>query len=145
MANYATLGDRAVAVIIDSVILFLVSLVFLIPLIFIPGIGFFAVFGLGFGLLFGPLVLAPWLLGLVYFTYFESTSGQTLGKGMVGIKVVDETSQRPVDMGRALIRNILRIIDWLPFLYIVGLVLVESQPQKKRLGDTVAKTIVVKA
>ena len=51
----------------------------------------------------------------------------------------------PVDMGRAFIRNILRIIDWLPFFYIVGFVLVESQPQKKRLGDTVARTIVVKA
>ncbi len=111
-ANYATVGDRLVAVIIDSVIL-------LVPLyvlaIAIP-IGLFT-FGLGFfpTLLFGPFILTWWVLALLYFTFFEGTTGQTLGKQAVSIKVVDEVSQKPVNMERALLRNILRIIDWFPF------------------------------
>ncbi len=142
MANYATVGDRAVAVILDTFILFIASLVFAIP------IGLFgSAFGLGlFGaFFFGPFVLLWWLAWLLYFSFFEGTSGQTLGKQAVSIKVVDESSHNPVNMERALLRNILRIIDWLPFLYLIGFILVETQPQKKRLGDTLARTIVVKA
>lgn len=142
MVNYATIGDRFVAILIDSIILFLISLVFLflIPIFSLGGFGF--AFGLGF--LVGPLVLLPFLLGLVYFSYFEGTTGQTPGKSMVGIKVVDETTQRPIDMGRALVRNILRIIDWLPFFYLLGFILVEVEEKKKRLGDRAANSIVVK-
>ena len=142
MANYATVGDRAVAVILDTVILAVVSLVFAIPIGLVG-----SAFGFGFlgAFFFGPFVLLWWLVWLLYFSFFEGTSGQTLGKQAVNIKVVDEVSQKPVTMERAFLRNILRIIDWLPFLYLIGFILVETQPQKKRLGDTLAKTIVVKA
>ena len=140
-ANYASVGDRAVAIILDTVILAVVSLVFLIPI----GIG--GVLGVEF---FSPLAffafpLLWWLVGLFYFTFFEGTSGQTIGKQAVGIKVVDGVSQKPVNMERALLRSFMRIIDMLPFLYFVGFILVETQPQKKRLGDALAGTIVVKA
>ena len=63
----------------------------------------------------------------------------------MGIKVVDEASQKPPPIEQAVLRNILRIIDWLPFLYIIGFILAETQPNKKRLGDIVARTIVVRA
>ncbi len=85
------------------------------------------------------------MLALLYFTFFEGTTGQTLGKQAVSIKALDEVSKKPVNMERALLRNILRIIDWFPFFYLIGFILVETQPQKKRLGDTLARTIVVKA
>ncbi len=84
------------------------------------------------------------MLWLLYFSYFEGTTGQTFRKSMVGIKVVDQTTQRPIDMGRALIRNILRIIDWLPFFYRLGFILVAVEEKKKRLGDMAANTIVIK-
>jgi len=141
MANYATVGDRLVAVIIDSVILLvpLYVLAIAIPLgLFTFGVGFFPT------LLFGPFILTWWVLALLYFTFFEGTTGQTLGKQAVSIKVLDEVSKKPVNMERALLRNILRIIDWFPFFYLIGFILVETQPQKKRLGDTLARTIVVK-
>ncbi len=141
LANYATVGDRAVAVILDTVILLIATSLFAIP------IGLLGAFGTGaFPLFFfGTFTLLWWLVWLVYFSFFEGTSGQTLGKQALGIRVVDEVSQRPVTMERAVLRNILRIIDWLPFLYLVGFILVETQPGNKRLGDTLAKTIVVKA
>ena len=127
--------------IVDTIILLVASIVFALP------IGLLGAFGIGFfpSFFFGPFTLLWWLAWLVYFSFFEGTSGQTLGKQAVGIRVVDEGTQKPPTIEQALLRNILRIIDWLPFLYIIGFILVETQPNKKRLGDIVAKTIVVKA
>ncbi len=136
----ATTGDRFVAVLIDSIIIYAAVLLFAIP------VGLFGIFGFGFffGLLWGAFLFLGWLVGLLYFSFFEGTSGQTLGKQLVGIKVVDEVTERPPPIEQALLRNILRIIDELLF-YLVGFILIETQPNKKRLGDIVAKTIVVKA
>jgi uncharacterized RDD family membrane protein YckC len=125
------------AVIIDSIIIFIVMAIILLP------------FGLarylfGTGLIFGFGLLITWLFWLVYFTYFEGTSGQTLGKQILHIRVVDETTLKPLEFGPALIRNIFRIIDVLPFLYIIGLIVMVIDRQKRRLGDIVAHSIVVK-
>jgi uncharacterized RDD family membrane protein YckC len=138
--NLATTGDRFVAVLIDSIIVYAA-----VALVAIP-VGLFGIFGFGFffGLLWGAFAFLGWLVGLLYFSFFEGTSGQTLGKQLVGIKVVDEVTTRPPPMEQALLRNILRIIDSFLF-YLVGFILIETQPNKKRLGDIVAKTIVVKA
>ncbi len=136
--NYAGVAERAVAVIIDSIILFIVSLFIIVPIGLLG-----AIFGLGF--FFSPAILLFFFLGIFYFSYFEGTSGQTPGKQLLGIRVVDETTRRPVDMGRAFIRNILRIIDELPFLYLLGFILVEVDQRKRRLGDMAANTIVVRA
>jgi len=138
--NLATTGDRFVAVLIDSIIIYGAVLLFAIP------VGLFGIFGFGFffGFLWGAFALLGWLVGLLYFTFFEGTSGQTLGKQLVGIRVVDEVTERPPPIEQALLRNILRIIDSL-FVYLVGFILIETQPNKKRLGDIVAKTVVVKA
>jgi uncharacterized RDD family membrane protein YckC len=138
--NLATTGDRFVAVLIDSIIVYAA-----VALVAIP-VGLFGIFGFGFffGLLWGAFAFLGWLVGLLYFSFFEGTSGQTLGKQLVGIKVVDEVTTRPPPMDQALLRNILRIIDSFLF-YLVGFILIETQPNKKRLGDIVAKTIVVKA
>jgi len=138
--NLATTGDRFVAVLIDSIIIYAAVLLFAIP------VGLFGIFGFGFffGFLWGAVAFLGWLVGLLYFSFLEGTSGQTLGKQLVGIKVVDEVTERPPPIEQALLRNILRIIDELLF-YLVGFILIETQPNKKRLGDIVAKTIVVKA
>jgi uncharacterized RDD family membrane protein YckC len=127
-----------VAVLIDTGILVVVGV--LSSLAF-GTLGLFS-FGVFPTLVFGPFVW--WVIGLVYFTFFEGTSGQTWGKQLVGIKVVDESSQRPPPIEQAMVRNIVRIIDWLPFLYIIGFILVETQPNNKRLGDIIAGTIVVR-
>ncbi len=135
----ASEGDRIVAIILDTIIIFLFSLIIFVPLALIG-------FGLGsFGFIFfGLPTLVSWLLWLLYFTYFESTSGQTFGKQVMHIKVVNETTMQHLDFGMALARNILRIIDWLPFFYIIGFILMVTNDKKQRLGDMVAHSIVVK-
>jgi uncharacterized RDD family membrane protein YckC len=82
---------------------------------------------------------------LLYFTYFESTSDQTFGKQIMKIRVVDESTLQRLDLGRSLVRNILRIIDWPPFLYLIGFLLIATNQNKQRIGDMAARSVVVKA
>ncbi len=140
--QFATLGERFFAVLVDMVLLGIVTALIMIPLGLIAFMGS-AMSGSAFGWFFGgPQILMP-LIWIIYFTYFESTSGQTIGKRIMSIKVVDELGGS-VDSSRILVRNVLRIIDWLPFLFIIGIILLSTSSGKQRLGDMVAKTIVVK-
>lgn len=134
--KYAEIADRFVGALIDYIIIFVIGAI-LGSVIFVGALS-------GFGAIFGPILLLEIVLWLIYFTYFEGTSGQTLGKQFAHTKVVDENSGATVDMGRAFIRSLLRIIDNLPFLYIIGLVLVAITPRRQRLGDMLAHTVVVK-
>ena len=52
--------------------------------------------------------------GLLYFIYLEGKPGQTLGKKLVGIRVVDEDGGGPIGYGRAVVRYFGRIISGLP-------------------------------
>ena len=144
--NLAPTGDRVVAIIIDSVILAAVIFLFALPigLMGVFGSGSFFPFGFFFPFIWVTIGLLEWLVGLLYFSFFESTSGQTLGKQLVRIKVVDESTLRPPPIEQALLRTVLRIIDSF-FFYLIGFILIETQPNKKRLGDLLAKTVVVKA
>jgi uncharacterized RDD family membrane protein YckC len=141
----ADLGSRIVAGIVDYIIIAIVAVVLAI-ILFIPSMIAGAMMGGSlsgwFGGFFG-IIGVMWLLWIVYFTYFEGTSGQTIGKKFVKIKVVKEDGSR-CDFGSALLRNILRIIDHLPFLYLLGIVLIAATEKRQRLGDMLAKTLVVK-
>jgi uncharacterized RDD family membrane protein YckC len=96
----------------------------------------------GFELNGGPAFLS-FILFLVYYVGLEATRGATLGKMLLGLRVMKEDGS-PVDMQAALIRNILRIVDGL-FVYLVGAILVWRSDKKQRLGDRVAHTVVVRA
>jgi uncharacterized RDD family membrane protein YckC len=131
---YAGVGLRAVAVIIDFVMLF--AIMFLVALV--TGNTSDA----GFELQGAPAGLG-FVLWFVYFVAMEATSGATLGKMLVGIKVVRTDGTSPIGWSPALIRNVLRIIDGL-FVYLVGAFLASRSPTKQRLGDRVAGTVVVR-
>ena len=146
MADYANLGSRIVAIIIDLIILSLVVVIIALPLGLLAGLSaignptqLFAA-RIAFFVSFMVLNVLVWLL---YFTYFEGTSGQTLGKKIMGIKVVKENGDQPSFMD-ALIRTILRIIDGIAF-YLVGFIVILVSEKKQRLGDMAAGTIVVEA
>src|SRR5512139_2077353 len=94
--------------------------------------------------------MIPWTWGLLsfalyiaYYTYLEGTRGQTIGKMITKIKVVREDGS-PIDMNQAFTRNILRVIDGL-FAYLIGAILIWRSDKQQRLGDSIAKTVVVKA
>jgi uncharacterized RDD family membrane protein YckC len=93
----------------------------------------------------GPalFVLLTFSLYWGYFAVFEiAWKGQTPGKRAAGIRVIKE-SGAPVDVASAILRNLVRAIDWLPALYGVGIITMLLNRHSRRLGDFVAGTIVV--
>lgn len=78
-----------------------------------------------------------------YFAIFEAIwNGQTPGKRLTRLRVIQE-SGRPISVYQAIARNLLRLVDQLPFFYAVGIVSALLSQQNKRLGDYVAGTVVV--
>ena len=87
--------------------------------------------------------LLSFIIFLAYFTYLEGSKGQTIGKMVTKIKVVGEDGGK-IDMNQAFTRNILRVIDGL-LAYLIGAILIWRSDKKQRLGDRIAKTVVIKA
>jgi uncharacterized RDD family membrane protein YckC len=67
--------------------------------------------------------------------------GQTVGKRLFGLRVVDVHGLR-LQFPQIAIRNLLRPIDSLPFFYLVGGVAALSTRLGQRLGDLAANTVV---
>jgi len=89
---------------------------------------------------------AFWLsvaLGVGYYVFCEAASGATLGKRLVGIRVVGENGE-PVTFGAAVVRNLLRFVDAL-FFYLVGFLFAVTSTRGQRLGDRAAHTVVVRS
>ena len=83
------------------------------------------------------------LLTFAYFFGTELAWAQTLGKRVMKIRVVREDGGK-LGAGPAAIRNLVRFIDALPVLYVVGGIAVFATGQRRaRLGDLAAKTKVV--
>ena len=95
----------------------------------------------GFGMAFW-LVLY-FLLEWFYPVAFElGRSGATPGKSIVGLKVVMDNGL-PVTPAASFTRNLLRVADFLPFMYGAAIVSMLLRRDSKRLGDLAAATVVV--
>lgn len=123
--------SRAYAWVIDF-ILRLVAL-FVAWLILLP-LG-----GIGAGALLILAFLLEWLVPAACEVWFE---GATPGKKLLELQVVHDDGT-PVAWGPALVRNLLRAVDFLPLFYGIGLISVLVNHDFKRLGDLVAGTVVV--
>jgi uncharacterized RDD family membrane protein YckC len=127
----AGLSARFYAFVLDWLIRLLIAYAAAIAVAFMGG------FGRGFWL------LLYFLLEWFYPVFFElSRSGATPGKGIVGIKVVMDDGL-PVTPAASFTRNLLRVADFLPFLFGAAIVSMLVRPDCKRLGDLAASTIVV--
>lgn len=83
---------------------------------------------------------------LLYYLVGEAASGQTAGKRIMGLRVVDADGGGRVPLGRVVVRTLLRIVDNLPGLYLLGFVCILVTGQRRaRLGDLAARTRVVRA
>ena len=91
-----------------------------------------------------PLMIGGmlWLLaGVLLFSWLEGKYGATPGKYIFGIRVLG-TDLRPCGFFRALIRNILKLIDSF-FNFLVGVTTIALTENWQRIGDLAARTIVV--
>ncbi|SNY62850.1 RDD family protein [Paractinoplanes atraurantiacus] len=90
----------------------------------------------------GNLLL--FLVAALYYVLMEGYLGRTVGKMATGIRVIDgESGRTPPGAGKAILRTIFRIIDGL-FGYLVAFIVVLSSPRRRRIGDIVARTQVVR-
>ncbi len=88
--------------------------------------------------------LAIFLVNFGYFAIFEARwRGQSPGKRALGLRVIRDGGF-PLDGRTALIRNLLRIVDFLPAFYVVGMVSIFLSDKAKRIGDHAAGTLVVR-
>ena len=137
--RFARLGDRFIAFVLDTTLLF----------------GFCAVVdawafmrwgwidGSELQLTAASLVMAIAVNATMFFLYgwlLEAGCGATLGKAMVGIRVVRTTHRGPV--AACAVRNFLRIVDGLGF-YLVGTVVAACSNARQRIGDMCAQTAVI--
>jgi uncharacterized RDD family membrane protein YckC len=132
---------RGVAIAIDHFLLFILVAPFLA--IFSPEL--LNHMAAGVPLTLDEMVVAegPYLVvSLVYFVVAEGAFGRTFGKRLMRIHVRGE-SGTPISFWQALVRNLLRIVDFFPTLYVLGMLFIVMGPRSQRLGDRAAHTIVV--
>jgi len=140
-----TFGPRAGAYVIDMIAFYAVS--------------YIVAFGVGFGIALVFMLtgrelptfdqsqkilsqIASLILFVVYFTVFEWLYGATLGKLILGMRVVKENGD-PCNLGAALVRALLRFIDG--FFFAIPAAITMKAPLYQRFGDKSAGTIVVGA
>ena len=92
-------------------------------------------------------LLAVWLPAtVIYFGYHPileiAMRGSTPGKRMAGVRIVTRTGDIP-GPGALLLRNVFRLIDSMPLVYLVGLISVIFTDQHVRIGDLAAGTLLI--
>jgi uncharacterized RDD family membrane protein YckC len=95
------------------------------------------------GSLEGFSALVYFVLVFAYYILMEGYLGQTVGKMLLGIRVVREDNGGVPGVKAAAIRTVLRIIDGL-FFYLVAFISVLASGKNQRLGDMLAHTLVVR-
>ncbi len=89
----------------------------------------------------GSDALLYFTLVLLYYFSTEARWGQTLGKRLFGLRVSRSDGTRP-GAGPIAIRTLLRAVDILPILYLLGFIVTLVTPRRQRLGDLAAKTVI---
>lgn len=99
---------------------------------------------LGMSVLLAVLAVSLLLIWVGYYAFFEIVwSGQTPGKRAFGLRVIRENGY-PVRAVDAVVRNLVRIVDFLPSAYALGLLVMLLNGRARRLGDFAAGTLVVR-
>ena len=140
----AGIGSRFLASLLDTLIVGLLQIVILVVLTLVirafDSSAFADQISAWVYAMFG-LVAAIFYWG--YYVFFEMLwNGQTPGKRWVGLRVI-RSDGTPITLSEALIRNLARLVDFLPAAYGIGIVTMFIDKQSRRLGDLAAGTLVV--
>jgi len=136
--NLAGIGSRFMAVFIDTLL---------------QGMLMFAAMIAGVSVALLSQMGSTWAIAIVilvyfgiywgYFAGFETAwKGQTPGKRLMKIRVI-KGDGRSINVYDAMIRNLIRIIDFLPTVYAIGVLTMFIDKKNRRLGDLVAGTVVI--
>jgi uncharacterized RDD family membrane protein YckC len=127
-------GSRFLAVLLDALITFAIA----------SAIGTIAGAMLPRGVATAIFISASFVLTWGWHVWFETRGhGRTPGKRALSLRVVDARGL-PVSLYQSLARNIVRVIDFAPAFYGVGAAVSLFDPARRRLGDIVANTLVIR-
>ena len=130
----AGLGSRAFGAVIDALVQAM-----LVAIVSATSQGSFQDGGLGSAF----VVVSVFLVIFFYFALCEALfKGRTLGKRITGLRVVSDQGS-PASTRQILVRNLVRIVDFMPFGYIIGITAILTSSRSQRLGDLAAGTIVI--
>jgi uncharacterized RDD family membrane protein YckC len=137
-------GSRSYAFIIDWHIRLVLALAWLVvgTLLYAGRLTFFdtAAGGADYYLFVG---LPAAVIYLLYHPILEiAMRGSTPGKRMAGVRIVTRTGDIP-GPGALLLRNVFRLIDSQPLVYLIGLATVMFTEQHVRIGDLAAGTLLI--
>jgi len=127
-------GSRFLAIVIDAVIVLgiTITLGFALSTVLPPGMTGAVVLTANFAITWG------------WHVYFETQhAGRSPGKRALRLRVVDARGL-PVSLHQSLVRNIMRAIDFAPAFYGFAAIATLVDPRRRRLGDLVADTLVIR-
>jgi uncharacterized RDD family membrane protein YckC len=135
----AGIGSRFAASLLDIIIEIVLLIVIFLGTVTI------APFSSAGGTVAGVLLITLiFMLVWGYYLLFEAFwHGQTPGKFALHVRVI-KASGHPIGFTESAIRNLLRIVDWLPSFYALGVITMFIDQRSRRLGDLAAGTVVVK-
>lgn len=145
----AGIGSRFVAALLDHFILGLTLMLISCASSMIGLFSFVSALGdeeagTGAFIVLAILSIVTFLIFWGYFVVFETVwNGQTPGKRAGRLRVVRYNGQ-PIGAGEAMVRNLVRLVDFLPGFYGVGLMSMFIDKSARRLGDFAAGTIVIR-
>ena len=127
-------GSRFLAILIDAFIIMAIgTMIFTIVSTFLPR-----------GVAMAIFVTVNFFLTWAWHLWFETRrQGRTPGKRALKIRVIDARGL-PVSLHQSLVRNITRVLDFIPVFYGVGAIAVMASPSRRRIGDILADTLVVR-
>ncbi|MHB8508184.1 MAG: RDD family protein [Candidatus Dormibacteria bacterium] len=137
--NYrlAGIGTRMLAQVIDVIILVALNVVLAFGAVGLAHT-------LGSSLATVVYIVAAFVLFFGYFWLQEGLwSGKTVGKAALRIRAVGDGGE-PMTLTQAGVRNLVRLVDFIPLWYGIGLVTIFAGGSGKRLGDFAAGTLVVR-
>lgn len=145
----AGIGSRFIAALADTAIIALLQIgVFILAILVAQRVMDLDPEALATGGLAGWVIAGMGLLSFLflwgYYIFFEMLwNGQSPGKRWTGLRVI-RGDGRPITLSESVIRNLVRLIDFLPSFYGVGVVTMFVDRQARRLGDLAAGTLVVR-
>jgi uncharacterized RDD family membrane protein YckC len=127
-------GSRFLAIFIDAVLVMAIaSTIYGLVSIFLPR-----------GVALAVYLTVSFFLTFAWHVWFETRKqGRTPGKRALRIRVIDARGL-PVSLHQSLVRNITRALDFIPVFYGVGAIAMMASTSRRRIGDVVADTLVVR-
>jgi hypothetical protein len=96
------------------------------------------------GLGLAAAITATFVVQWGWHIYFETRhEGRTPGKRLLGLRVVDGRGL-PIGLAQSFVRTVVRVLDTLPLLYGLGGLVCQVDRHRRRLGDLVADTLVIR-